>query len=41
MTESWAINTFIIGCIILMAVPVFVYLYQEGSIFRRGDISDI
>lgn len=41
MTGSWAINTFIIGCIILMVVPVFVYFYQEAVLSRRGEVSDL
>lgn len=29
MTGSWTIDAFIIGCIVLIIVPVGIWLYQE------------
>ena len=41
MTGSWAINMFISGCAIMMAVSIGFYFYKEVIMPGRGDVSDI
>lgn len=40
MTGSWAINMFISGCAIMMAVSIGFYFYKEVLKSGRGDVSD-
>lgn len=37
MTGSWTIDSFIIGCIILLVVPAGIWLYYEVFNKKRGD----
>lgn len=37
MTGSWTIDAFIIGCIILIVVPVGIWFYYEVFNKKRGD----
>lgn len=41
MTGSWAIDTFIIGCTILMVIPLVVYIHKEMLTTGKGEINDI
>lgn len=41
MTESWAINTFIIGCIILTIIPAAVCFYKDVLKGSEGEVSDL
>ena len=41
MTGSWAINMFVSGCAIMMAVSIGFYFYKEVIMPGRGDAIDI
>jgi len=36
MTGSWTMDSFIIGCIILVLIPLIVWIYKE--VIKSGDI---
>lgn len=38
MTGSWTIDAFIIGCIILIIIPLGIWLYREVYKARKGDV---
>ena len=37
MTGSWTMDSFIIGCILLIAIPTAIWLYYEVFKKDRGD----
>jgi len=40
MTGSWTIDLFIIGCILLMIIPIGIWVYKEIYLKKKGDVND-
>ncbi len=37
MTGSWTIDAFIIGCILLIIIPIVIWVYREVYKKKRSD----